>query len=247
MSVGLGNDVVDLKRARIKRLASNEQFLERILSVREQQTVNNSNDPNLELWSHWAAKEAGFKAISKIMTPTPIFVHADFRISWSRATSPPENVAGSVIRAGSVSYHGLEADVTVALWPGRIHATAYALTPAKPEAVEIQTRVELLNKPNSSWAGSFQELRSRLSPQELDAVYSRESAAVRVGAREDLALLLRVEVKRVEIVCGPGPSGKYPPQVLIDGHPANADVSLSHDGLWIAWVVWADNLPGENS
>ena len=49
MSVGLGNDVVDLKRARIKRLASNEQFLKRILSVREQQTVNNSNDPNLEL------------------------------------------------------------------------------------------------------------------------------------------------------------------------------------------------------
>ena len=88
---------------------------------------------------------------------------------------------------------------------------------------------------------------SRLSTRELGMVHSRESAAVRVGARKDLATLLRVEEKRVEIVCGPGPSGKLPPQVLIDGHPANADVSLSHDGRWIAWAVRANNIPGGTS
>lgn len=247
MSVAVGNDVVDLKRTRIKDLASNERFLERIFSVHEREAIDNSDDVNLEIWSHWAAKEAGFKAISKVVSPTPPFVHADFRVSWPRKTSLLETSTGSVIRGGTVSYDGLGAEVTVALWPDRVHATAFVRTPAKPGVVEIKTRVDLLDKPDSSWSGSFQELMSRLSTRELGMVHSRESAAVRVGARKDLATLLRVEEKRVEIVCGPGPSGKLPPQVLIDGHPANADVSLSHDGRWIAWAVRANNIPGGTS
>jgi hypothetical protein len=28
--------------------------------------------------------------------------------------------------------------------------------------------------------------------------------------------------------------------VLIDGCGARADVSLSHDGGWIAWAIWVD-------
>ena len=247
MSVAVGNDVVDLNRDRTKGRASDERFIERIFSVHEQQAIANSDDTDLELWSHWAAKEAGFKAISKVVSPTPPFVHRAFKVSWSKATSLSETAVGSVIRVGTVNYHGLDAEVTVSLWPGRVHAVAYAQAPHKLEVVQIQTRVELLDNFGSCWAGSFQELKSRLSARELDAVYSRESAAVRVGARQDLAVLLGVEEKRLEIVCGLSAAGKRPPRVFIDGDPAKADVSLSHDGRWIAWVVWADNVPGGNS
>ncbi len=91
----------------------------------------------------------------------------------------------------------------------------------------------------------MEDLAARLTDRELEAVYSRESAAVRLGARADLAELLRVDQGRLEIVCAPGPAGRRPPQVLLDGHQAPADVSLSHDGRLIAWVLWVEPETGE--
>ena len=83
--------------------------------------------------------------------------------------------------------------------------------------------------------------------RERDAVYSRESAAVRVGARGDLATLLGVSEERIEIVCSPGPTSQRPPRVLLDGEQAEADVSLSHDGSWIAWATWVRDAQGGTS
>jgi hypothetical protein len=86
-----------------------------------------------------------------------------------------------------------------------------------------------------------EELRGRFTERELDAVYSLQSAAVRLGARADLARALDVEERRLEIVCDPGPTSQRPPRVMLDGARARADVSLSHDGRWIAWVLLMDN------
>ena len=87
---------------------------------------------------------------------------------------------------------------------------------------------------------------SRVSPSgERDAVYSHQSAAVRLGARADLARALAVDEERLEIVCDPGPTGRRPPRVLLNGLRTAADVSLSHDGQWIAWVIWTGNDSGE--
>jgi hypothetical protein len=76
-------------------------------------------------------------------------------------------------------------------------------------------------------------------------VYSVPSAAVRVGARGDLAGAIGVAERRVEIVCGPGAVGRRPPRVLLDGEETEADVSLSHDGPLIAWAVWAGLNQGD--
>jgi hypothetical protein len=102
----------------------------------------------------------------------------------------------------------------------------------------------MIDQPGTRWAGALEELRLALSEREADAVYSRESAAVRIGARGDIAEQLGVSESRLEIVCAPGPTSQRPPRVLLDGRDAPADVSLSHDGRWIAWAIWVGSDRG---
>jgi hypothetical protein len=107
--------------------------------------------------------------------------------------------------------------------------------------IRLHPSVVQLDAPDSPWSGALEALRERFTERELDAVYSRQSAAVRLGARAELAATLPVDEKRLQIVCDPGPTSQRPPRVLLDGTPTEADVSLSHDGRWLAWVLWKSN------
>ena len=97
--------------------------------------------------------------------------------------------------------------------------------------------VERLDRPETPWAGSLENLLQRLTESERASVHAAASAAVRIGARAEVARFLDLPEDRVEIVCAPGPYGRRPPAVLVDGAPAKVDVSLSHDGPWIAWAL----------
>jgi len=70
--------------------------------------------------------------------------------------------------------------------------------------------VELLKTQDSVWTGPLPELTSRLTEWELDAVCSQQSAAVQLGARANLAEVLRVAEERIKIVCAPGPHEPAP-------------------------------------
>ncbi len=60
---------------------------------------------------------------------------------------------------------------------------------------------------------------------------------MRLAARAALAKALGVDEARVQVVSNDGPKGRIPPEVLLDGEPAPADVSLSHHGRWLAWAL----------
>lgn len=229
--VCIGNDVVDLERPRTVGRADDERFVTRVLAAEEQEAVRAAPAGDLELWCHWAAKEAGYKVISKLLGDPPPFVHREFRVAWRDDGDGQD-------RRGSVSWRRRRVRVSVALLPGSVHAVASAARDSSGGAVEVRPRVELLGSPATPWAGSLDELLTRLTEREAEAVYSLPSAAVRVGARGDLARHMGVSERRVEIVCGPGRRGRRPPRVLLDGAPAQADVSLSHDGRLIAWATW---------
>lgn len=231
----VGNDVVDLEEPRTEGRSSDERFLDRVFDAEEQAAIAQAGDSDLELWSRWAAKEAGYKVVSKLLGAPPPFVHQAFKVRWS-ATA--ETVEGGVVREGGVTYEGHRARVSVALCPGGVHAIGCGAPGGPPEAATLQPRVVLLDEPGAPWSGALEDLESRLTEAERDAVYSRQSAAVRLGARAELARALGVEERRLEIVCDAGPPSRRPPRVLLDGEPAPADVSLSHDGRWIAWVLW---------
>jgi phosphopantetheinyl transferase (holo-ACP synthase) len=244
--VCVGNDVVDLANPRTAGRSQDERFVARVFDPNERATVAAAVEPDLELWCHWAAKEAGYKAISKLVGEPPPFVHRAFRVAWSAAargesaSSRPDALdARRIVRRGSVSWADRRADVTVALHTDSVHAVAFAARgDHSGQPVRVRPRVARLDEPASAWAGSLEELRTRFSDREADAVYSLPSAAVRVGARGDLAELMGVAERRLEIVCAPGPASQRPPRVLLDGEETEADVTLSHDGPLIAWAIW---------
>jgi phosphopantetheinyl transferase (holo-ACP synthase) len=243
-SVCVGNDIVDLETPRTEGRASDERFVARVFAEPERRTIQSAADPDLELWCHWAAKEAGYKVISKLVGEPPPFAHRTFQVAWgdARRGVDDDGKAASdgsrVVRRGAVTWRELAADVSVALHPGGVHAVAFATRERPPRLVRVHPRVELLESPERAWAGALEDLLPLFSAREVDAIYSRPSAAVRVGARGDLAELIGVAERRLQIVCAPGPASQRPPHVLLDGEETEADVSLSHDGRLIAWAVW---------
>ena len=146
---------------------------------------------------------------------------------------------GILVRVGTVRDADRVAAVRVWASPSAVHAVA-VLAPTGSSEPEVHRRLARLTDPSSRWSGSLEELMRRFSEREADAVHTLESAAVRLGAREQVARLLHVPEERVEIVCPEGPATRRPPQVLVDGCGTRADVSLSHDGGWIAWAIWVD-------
>jgi hypothetical protein len=57
---------------------------------------------------------------------------------------------------------------------------------------------------------------------------------------------LGVDEARIEVACGEGPKGRVPPEALIDGREAPADVSLSHHGKWLAWAIRLSRPPAQD-
>ena len=231
--VHVGNDVVDLGRDRTVDRSSDDRFLGRVLSPDERRAMESSGDPESDLWSRWAAKEAAFKVVSKELGHPPPFILRALVVRWAELPREPIGARGS--RGGAVSYGDRSIPVRVCRSPGAIHALA-----ASTSAALRDTRAELarLDESEAPWSGGLEELRGSFTPRELDSIHSESSAAVRLGARHALAQALRILPDRVEIVCKPGPIGVRPPFVLVDGHPSDADVSLSHDGRWVAWSLW---------
>lgn len=236
----VGNDVVDLSAPRTVDRHRDPRFVARIFTDEEVRAMRASPDPGLALWRAWAAKEAAYKAVSKALGSPPVFAHRRFEVTWDRNRP-----------VGMVRWEGWSVPVwRAAEDPGAyVHVLAYldagegAAAPAAPHVPPEPAGpavVERLDRPDAPWAGSPDLLLRQLTDAERRSVHagaSGASAAVRIGARDEAARFLDLPTERVEIVCAPGPYGRTPPAVLVDGAPSKVDVSLSHDGPWIAWAL----------
>jgi hypothetical protein len=133
-----------------------------------------------------------------------------------------------------------------------VHAVAWTEEPGQPRAGDdgetppalafpagyrVYAALEALEDPGASWSAPLPTLMERFTRAEADAVHGRASAAVRLAARRSLATLLAADESRLEIVCAPGRPGRRPPAIRLNGAPATADVSFTHDGRWIAWAA----------
>ena len=230
----VGNDVVDLADPRVLGKASHARFLARIFTEEERAAVAAAPDPDLELWQSWAAKEAAYKVMSKLQGSPPTFAHRLFVVSWSNLG---ERDASPGLRSGSVQYESTLIDIEAAWDRQTVHAVGWVGDSRRsPQGPELNSRLARLDEAGAAWSGPRTELERRLTARELEAVHSQASAAVRIGARAAIAAALAIDEQRLEIVCAPGKPGRRPPAVLVDGDAATVDVSLSHDGDWIAWA-----------
>jgi len=232
--VVLGNDVVDLEDRRSGGKATDVGFVTRVLSDGERAGLARSDDPDLELWSLWAAKEAAFKVVSKLRGKPPVFEHAAFVASWSQAR--PRRSVESEVRSGMVRNGDIRVFVSVLHRHGVLHAVGHT---DRTAAANVDVGLGRLDEAGAPWAAGLDQLLRRFTAREAEAIHSVASAAVRLGARRALAARTGVDERRLEIVCRPGATGRRPPYVLLDGREAPADVSLSHAGAWIGWALWS--------
>lgn len=232
----VGNDVVDLGNPRVLGKEKDARFMGRVFSADERRVIGESSEPSLELWGMWAAKEAAFKIVSKRSPSPPPFVHRAFAVAWG-ALARGTNPYGHVLRAGRVRYPaGDEIYAEITRVGSVLAALACPVEDCDLEGpIAIDGGIVSLSSSDAGWARD-PAMRDRLTPAEAESVHSLASAAVRVAARTALCRAWRVEEARLEIVCDPGPTGRRPPRVMLDGARCGADVSLAHDGPWIAWA-----------
>ena len=227
----VGVDVVDLRDRRCVGKERDARFLTRILNDVERGALATAPDPNATLWRLWTAKEAAFKVVSKVRGVPPSFVHAAFRVDL------PGPLAESGL--GSVEWEEISVFIHWHEMPGRIAALAWNGVAADgPPEWAWGAAADLDPEPTAP----MDALLRKLSERERPPVHSRNSALVRLAARATLARGLGVDETRIEVVCGQGPKGRVPPEVLIDGQAAPADVSLSHHGEWLAWAIRLSGL-----
>ena len=57
----IGNDIIDLKKAKVESNWKREGFLSKIFTNDEQDSIHNSVDPFLQVWRLWSMKESVYK------------------------------------------------------------------------------------------------------------------------------------------------------------------------------------------
>lgn len=217
----LGNDVVDRDAARCLRKAADSRFQSRILSLREQRLLGASDDPETLIWIFWALKEAAFKTFRQAHRDIPFhprsfecFLSADLIRSGGPFGIPAE-----------VCWNNDSLPSAVEGGEGWIHARC-SLT-AKG-LIGMTTGLVREEDPVPGTA--------RLSARELAAIRFPQQARVRIHCKEHLARHFGLHPDSIEIIRERTREGKRPPRVFVKGSDLGIDLSLSHDGPWLAWV-----------
>jgi phosphopantetheine--protein transferase-like protein len=222
----VGIDVVDLHSSRVLRGLPRARTVERVLTRAERDQMAASADPVTLFWTLWAAKEAGFKCATLLRAAPPVFAHAAFQVDLAQAR---------------VRYGAIELRLSINLTGPRLVALTQpvdASGPRRPLAtVWGAGALEALHRARDS--PDLDTLRARaFTEREVDAVRGLPSALVRLSARREAAAHLELDEDRLQIICPPGPAGRRPPYLYLDGRPMDqCGLSISHDGGWIAWAV----------
>lgn len=223
----VGVDVVDVTAPRARDRAADTRFLDRVFTEEERERIRASDLRDRTLWTLWAAKEAAFKVVSKLLGSPPVFRHADFQVLGA----PGEPLRRVLHTASQVQVEvGVEADdhrVLVWAWNGG-RAEILVARSSVADALSLLG----LGTSRSDWETSV------LQPEELESVHSLASALVRLMARRDAARMLGTPEAELTIVCGPGDPGRRLPFLHRRGRPApEMDISISHDTGELAWAI----------
>ena len=216
-----GNDVVDLDQARCAGKAGDTRFVERVFTASERAHIMEAPDPDRALWRHWAAKEAAYKVVTKLLGSPPVFAHAAFAVSIDPEASGG-NVSYAEFTVPFTLYEGSDYLHTIAVHAGDRHGD-YQVVAGMEEA-------------ESGSSPPLDALQRQFTAAERVFIYGVPSALVRLAARREMAAALAVSEDDILILAEDGPPGRVPPVVRIDGDVGRVDLSLSHDGRYVAWA-----------
>jgi phosphopantetheinyl transferase (holo-ACP synthase) len=157
-----------------------------------------------DLWSLFAAKEAAYKAVVKL-GGSPGFGHRSIHVAPDLAT---------------VAWRDLRLALHIAVGDDHVHAVAWT-EGGRPLARVVRVDAEA----------------SPVVDAEASPPIEAESDRARAVLRELLSTALGYPAGELEVVRDSSPGswdGYGPPRVLLAGAKLDADVSLSHDGHFVA-------------
>ena len=103
----IGNDVVDLDKTSSNNKQYDRRFVSRVFTNAEQNAIKKATDPDLVLWSIWAAKETAYK-IRKKIDPSFILSHKRIEVDASPirfgSEDGPRNAIDSVVTMDGSKY-----------------------------------------------------------------------------------------------------------------------------------------------
>ncbi len=205
-SVFVGNDIVDLQNP-----TAHPRFLQRICTSEEQKAVLAYSEPSTALWTLWAIKEATYKAVKKL-DPNARFLPKQFTVHD---------------RLFLCHYKHLQANIYLIQTKDYVHATAllseYPLTVLQELKLEDQWRISC-----STGSGQVIQVISSIGILPKEAL---ESDAVRKLA---LTMLKEIGYADCKIIREKKDHQLLPPQVHKEKRVENLDISLSHDGHYLA-------------
>jgi phosphopantetheinyl transferase len=212
----VGNDVVDLRAAENQPAAIHPRFDERVFSPREHELLDRCPDGDhgearhALRWTLWAARESTLKLLRKSEPELP-FHPSEFQVTLSA-----DRRSASVSYARTVTHVRFDSDAE------RIHAVATA-------------------RPADSVAAGTGRIDASASPAVVSSRVRRLAAVavdrllrgVQQGAAADEPGGGRVEISAGE---ARGKRARIP-RARRNGATLPVDVSLSHDGSWLAHAV----------
>jgi phosphopantetheinyl transferase (holo-ACP synthase) len=209
---GVGNDVVDLKEPENRGKSGDDRFLDRIFTVDERELIAGAQSPDTLLWSLWAAKEAAYKAVSG-GDPSVCSIPRRYRVllDGGEASGAIDAVQGSEGRLA-----------------GRV------ITPRGGVALRITVTEDYVHAVAAGSDAVLAGIIQRVDRMDCGEDAGGESAFVRGQLLREIACRLDCPVADLAVL--KEQPGSDAPRVFLRGRPLAANISLSHDGRFAAFV-----------
>ena len=217
-----GNDIVDLARQPNGRKSADSRLLKKILTDTEIDQTGYSADPEAVLWSFWAAKEAAYKVLLK-KNGHAAFIPNRWSVRYRDFQGLYEGdfALRSGCREGEVMIPGAgRVFVRLFAFPSYLHCIA------------------------SDSAGGMNHMIACVDqlPRQEEFLPADPSLFVRSCLLSNLAGHLQLPEGSMKIVRQPGKNGLGPPLLYIEGMESAMDLSISHDGNYVAYA-YLDRSP----
>ena len=202
----VGYDVVDLREPANVVKSRNSRFLKKILTNAEIEFVQNAKDPDATLWSYWACKETAYKVIKKSCLDAA-FLPRQWTVIFNKIEST--HLEGEVIipRKNRVYIHLFSN-------PQYVHCVG-------------SDNITALDK--LIWSVD-------ILPEGKDGKNIDPSFFSRNCLGQDLAQYFSLNFHNIKIKRARENGELQPPRVYVSGKKTNIDISLSHDGRFIAYA-----------
>ena len=202
----VGNDVVDLREPANAGKSRDSRFLKKILTNAEIEFVQNAENPDTALWSCWAGKETAYKVLKKSF-PDAAFLPRQWTVFFKKSQSD--------FSEGEVMIPGKE----------RVYVRLFY----NPQYVHCVGSDSITALDKLIWSVD-------VLPEEKDEKNIDPSFFSRNCLGQNLAQYFSLNFHNIKIRRTREDGVLQPPRVYVSGRETDINISLSHDGRFVAYA-----------